>query len=146
MIKYLSEGTSRLLISRDGIGWKVKLIMSLNGHVIWIQSNKVNMNEMDCGTWNESDGMWIEGNKNETWSMKCGLTEMRWNMNNEIDNATSPFEFSDLTSGSEIMSHTLSHFFCFFVCLKKNSICSFSRYLTNYATFLQIPLWFLNNT
>ena len=43
---------------------------------------------MDCGRWNEWDGLWTEGNKNETWSMKCGLKEMRWNMNNEVDNAT----------------------------------------------------------
>ena len=26
----------------------------------------------------------IEWNKNEIWSMKCGLKEMRWNMNNEM--------------------------------------------------------------
>ena len=26
----------------------------------------------------------------ETWIMKCGLKEMRWNMNNEVDNVTSP--------------------------------------------------------
>ena len=43
---------------------------------------------MDCGTWNQWDGLWTEGNKNETWSMKCGLKEMRWNMNNEVDNVT----------------------------------------------------------
>ena len=48
------------------------------------------MNEMDCGRWNEWDGLWAEGNKNETWSMKCGLKEIRWNMNNEVDNVTSP--------------------------------------------------------
>ena len=39
---------------------------------------------MDCGRWNEWDGLWTEGNKNETWSMKCGLKEMRWNMINEV--------------------------------------------------------------
>ena len=26
----------------------------------------------------------------ETWIMKCGLKEMRWNMNNEVDNVPSP--------------------------------------------------------
>ena len=88
MIKNLSKGTRRSLISRDGIGWKVKLTMRLNDHVIWIQPNKVNMSEMDCGRWNEWDGLWTEGNKNETWSMKCGLKEMKWNMNNEVDNTT----------------------------------------------------------
>ena len=54
-----------------------------------MQTNEVNMNEMDCGRWNEWDGLWTERNKNEKWSMKCGLKEMRWNMNNEVDNATS---------------------------------------------------------
>ena len=39
---------------------------------------------MDCGMWNEWDGLSTEGNKNETWSMKCGLKEMRWSMNNEV--------------------------------------------------------------
>ena len=39
---------------------------------------------MDCGRWNEWGGLWTEGNKNETWSMKCRLKEMRWNMNNEM--------------------------------------------------------------
>ena len=33
---------------------------------------------------NKWDGLWPEGNKNDTWSMKCGLKEMRWNMNNEV--------------------------------------------------------------
>ena len=49
---------------------------------------------MDYCRWTEWDGLWTEGNKNETWSsadwkklnetwtMKCGLKEMRWNMNN----------------------------------------------------------------
>ena len=41
---------------------------------------------MVYGSWNEWDGLWIEEIKNETWSMKCGLKAMRWNMNNEIDN------------------------------------------------------------
>ena len=48
-----------------------------------MQPNKVNMNEMDCRRWNKWDALWIEGNKNETWSMKCGLMEKRWNMNNK---------------------------------------------------------------
>ena len=48
------------------------------------------MNEMDYGRWNEWDGLWTEGNKNETWKMKCGLKEMRWNMNNEVNNVTFP--------------------------------------------------------
>ena len=51
---------------------------------------------MDCGRWNEWDGLWTEGNKNETWSMKCGLKEIRWNMNNEVDNVTTTFENSTL--------------------------------------------------
>ena len=55
-----------------------------------MQSNKVNINEMDYGRWNEWDKLWTEGNKNETWSIKCGLKEIRWTMNNEIDNVTSP--------------------------------------------------------
>ena len=42
------------------------------------------MNEMDCGRWNEWGGMWFEGNKNEAWSMKCELKEIRWNMNNGV--------------------------------------------------------------
>ena len=59
--------------------------MKLNDHVIWVQPNKVNMNEMDCGRWNKWDGLWTdEGNKNETWSMRRGLKEMRWNINNEV--------------------------------------------------------------
>ena len=48
------------------------------------------MNKMDYGRWNEWDVLWNEENKNETWTMKCGLKEMRWKMNNEIDNVTSP--------------------------------------------------------
>ena len=64
--------------------------MKLNDQVIWIQLSKVNTNMMDCDRWNEWDGLWTEGNKNETWSMKCGLKEMRWNMSNEADNVTSP--------------------------------------------------------
>ena len=43
---------------------------------------------MDYGRWNECDGMWTEWNKDETWSMKCGLKEMTQNMNHEINNVT----------------------------------------------------------
>ena len=39
---------------------------------------------MDYGRWNEWDVPLTEGNENETWSMKCGLKEMRWNMNNKV--------------------------------------------------------------
>ena len=82
-----------------------------------MQPNKVNMNEMVYVRWNEWDGLWTKGNKNEAWSVKCGLTvgnevkheqwsvdllrkwdetwsikcklkKMRWNMNNEVDNTT----------------------------------------------------------
>ena len=57
---------------------------------------------MDCGRWNEWDGLWTEGNNNETWSMKCGLKEMRWNMNNEVDNVTSPsFILTTLQAGQK---------------------------------------------
>ena len=57
---------------------------------------------MDCGRWNEWDGLWTEGNNNETWSMKCGLKEMRWNMNNEVDNVTSlSFILTTLQAGQK---------------------------------------------
>ena len=74
-----------MLIFTDGIGWKVKLTIKLSDHVIWMQSIEVNMDEM-VDEMNEMDCEW-KGNKNET-SMRCGLKEMRWNMNNEVDNVT----------------------------------------------------------
>ena len=46
------------------------------------------MKEMDCGLkeikmkhdqWSVDYRKW-----DETWTMKCGLTELRWNMNNEV--------------------------------------------------------------
>ena len=49
-----------------------------------MQPNKVNMKKMDYGRWNQWDGLFTEGNKNETWPMKYRLKEMRWNMNNEV--------------------------------------------------------------
>ena len=45
---------------------------------------------MNYVRWNEWDGLWTEGIKNETWSMTCGMKKMRWNMNNKVDNVTSP--------------------------------------------------------
>ena len=42
------------------------------------------MNKMDCRRWNEWDGLWTEGNKNEISSIKCGLKGMRSNINNEV--------------------------------------------------------------
>ena len=88
-MKNLSKDTCRFLISRDGIGWKVKLAIRLNDHIIWVQPNKVNMNQMDYGRWNEWDmkhDQWhVDWRKwDETWTMKCGLKEMGWNMNNEV--------------------------------------------------------------
>ena len=58
-----------------------------------MQPNKINMNEMDYGRWmkkkwkKKMNGMnekkkKKKKNKNEAWSMKCGLKEIRWNMNN----------------------------------------------------------------
>ena len=32
---------------------------------------------MGYGRWNEWDGLWTEGNKNETLSMKCRLKEIK---------------------------------------------------------------------
>ena len=81
-----------MLISRDGIGWKVKLTIRLNDHVLRVQPNKAKINEIDYGRWNEWDGLWTERNKNETWSISvgwkkwdetCGMKEMRWNMGTE---------------------------------------------------------------
>ena len=67
-IKSLSKYTCWLLISRDRIGWKAKLkIRLMTIHVTWAQPNKVNMNEIDYVRWNEWDGLWTEGNNNETW-------------------------------------------------------------------------------
>ena len=91
-IKNWPKDTHRSLISRDRIDWKVKLAIRLNDHVMWGKPNKENVNEMHYGGWNEWDGPWTEGNKNETWSMKCRLKEMRWNMNTVL------FEFNDFTS------------------------------------------------
>ena len=101
--------------------------MRLNDHVIWIQPNKVNMNEMNCGGWYEWDGLWTEGFKNETWSMKCGLKEMRWNMNNEDDNVTFlSLSLTTFQAGQKKMLHTL-FFVCSFVWLKNKSICLFIK-------------------
>ena len=49
-----------------------------------MQPNIVNGNEMDYGQWNEWDGVWTERKSDETWTVKCGLKEMRQNMNNEM--------------------------------------------------------------
>ena len=38
---------------------------------------------MKLEQWNVDWQIW-----DETWTMKCGLKEIRWNMNNEIDNVT----------------------------------------------------------
>ena len=61
-----------------------------------MQPNKVNVNEMDYGRWNEWGGLWTEGNImkhdqwsmdwrkwDETWTVKSGLKEMRRNTSNE---------------------------------------------------------------
>ena len=51
------------------------------------------MNEMDCelkeikmkhDQWSVDSMKW-----DETWTMRCGLVEIRWNMNNEVNNMTS---------------------------------------------------------
>ena len=86
-----------MLTSRDRIGWKVEMTIRLNDDVILVQLNMENVNQMDYGKWNELDGLWTERNKikldqwsldwkkwDGTWTMKCELTEMRWNMNNEV--------------------------------------------------------------
>ena len=83
---------------------KVKLTVRLHEDVIWVQSNKLNVNEIDYGRWNEWDWLWqikwmrltVADEMNEMdcglkkikWNMKCGLTEMKWNMNSEVDNVT----------------------------------------------------------
>ena len=56
-IKAFSNDTPKSLISRDGIGWKVKLRIRSNDDLIWMQSNIASVNEMDYGKWNEWDGL-----------------------------------------------------------------------------------------
>ena len=52
------------------------------------------MNEIDCGLkkiklkHDQSSVDWRKWDK--TWTMKCGLKEIRWNMNNEVDNVIPP--------------------------------------------------------
>ena len=81
-IKNLSKDFRRSLISRDGIGWKVKLAIKLNDHVIWVQPNKANVNEMDYDRWNEWDGVRTEGSimKHEQWSVDWRKWDETWTM------------------------------------------------------------------
>ena len=59
--------------------------------------------------------MWTEGNNNETWTKKCGLRKIGWNMNNEVDNVTSSsLSLMTLQAGQKQMLHTL-FFVLFFV-------------------------------
>ena len=60
-----------------------------------MQPNKLNMNEIDYGRLKEikmKHGQWsVDWRKcDEMWTMKCGLKEMRLNINNEVDNVTLP--------------------------------------------------------
>ena len=52
------------------------------------------MNEIGCGLKGikmKHDHWSVDWRKwNEKWTMKCGLKEMRWNMDSEVDNVTSP--------------------------------------------------------
>ena len=66
---------------------------------------------MDYDRWNEWDGLWTEGNKSEIWEMKCGLKEMRWNMNNQVDNLTSPSLNLTTLQARQKKCYTLSLFF-----------------------------------
>ena len=85
-IQKLSKDTPESLISRDGTGWKVKMMIRLSDDVIWVQLNMVNVNEMDYGRWNirwnANNEVWTEKNemKHEQWS--ADWKKMRWNMNN----------------------------------------------------------------
>ena len=66
-------------------------------------------------------------------------------MNNEVHNVKPPsLSLTTLEAGQKEMLDSF-FYYCLFVCLKNNSRFSRSRYLTNYSTFLQIPLWFPNN-
>ena len=81
--------------------------------------------------------MWTEGNNNETWTKKCGLKKIGWNMNNDVDNVT----FNDFTSGSKILSFSFAFcfvFFCFFFWLKHNSICLFIKEFNLFYIWLTI--------
>ena len=85
ILKHLCKDTRRVLISRDGIGWKVKLTIRLNDHVIWVEPNKVNRNEMDYGGWNEWDRLLTEGNKmkHKQWMRTEGneMKHKQWSAN-----------------------------------------------------------------
>ena len=69
-IHTLSKDTPKSLSSRDGIGWNMKMTIRLSDDVKCVQTNMVNVNEMDYGKWNEWD--------------ELKLNEMRWNMNNGV--------------------------------------------------------------
>ena len=74
----------------------MKLTIRLNEDAIGNECNQIweswmrwtmvdEMNEIDCG---------LKKNKNETWTIKCELKEMRWDMNNEVDNVTMHTQWS----------------------------------------------------
>ena len=77
-IKILSKDTCRSLISRDRIGWKVTLTITLNEDVIWVQPNMVNMNGMDYGRWHKWDGLWTERNEKKVWTGGNEMKHKQW--------------------------------------------------------------------
>ena len=105
-------------------------------YVIWMQQQiwQINVNEMDCGlndmNWNMIYEVWTEENeiKYKQWSV-----EMRWNMNNGVENVTSPYfcEFKNFTRRSKInVTHSL------FVCLFRKQL----NLLINYSNFFYLKL------
>ena len=45
-----------------------------------MQQNKINMDEMDYGRWNEWDGLWTKGNKHNQWDVDWGKSDETWTM------------------------------------------------------------------
>ena len=75
----------------------------------------------------------------ETWTMKCELKVMRWNINNEVDNVTSPsLSLMPLQVGQKQM------LLFFFVCLWTNSIVQLAGIqlaIQHSSKYLQITIY-----
>ena len=81
-IHTLSKDTPKSLSSRDGIGRNMKMTIRLSDDVKCVQTNMVNVNEMDYGKWNEWDELWTEWNemKHEQWSVEWRKRDETWIM------------------------------------------------------------------
>ena len=95
------------------------MVGEMNEMYRWLKEMKMKHDQ-----WSADSRKW-----DETWTIKCGLKELRWNMNNEVDNVT----FNNCEKYLVLLAGKIFVELHFFIFIRKHSQELTPYFFQNYA-------------